>query len=57
MRILAELSDFELLLLYLQSNAYACCVHNIMGILQYVVAIEINGGACPYNTKYGGVCF
>ena len=36
MQILAELSDFELLLLYLQSSSFACCVR----ILQYVVDIR-----------------
>ena len=50
MRILSELSDFELLLLYLQSSSFVRCVRNngyMMDILQYVVSIEIYGGACP----------
>ena len=47
MQILAELSDFEVLLLYIQSSSFVRCVRNVMAILQYVVAIEIYGGACP----------
>ena len=37
----------KLLLLYLQSSFDLRCVHNMMGIAQYVVNIGIYGGACP----------
>ena len=32
---------------YIQSSSFVRCVRNIMGSIQYVVAIEIYGGACP----------
>ena len=44
---ICRVEGLELLLLYLQSSSFVRCVRNIMGILQYVVAIAIYGGACP----------
>ena len=56
MHILAKLSDFETITVYIQSSFVVRFVRNMMGISQYVVAIGIHGEVHVHNTKYRGVC-